>query len=193
VGIAHPTPGDINDMSNYRRSLTTGGIFFFTVVTYRRRPFLIDSFFRKLLREAIADVRKTQPFSIDAWVLLPDHLYCIWTLPVDDNDYSKRWGRIKTTFSKQAKQRLYLSKWMNESKLKHGESTNWQRRFWEHEIKDESDFNNHIDYIHYNPVKHGLENAVKDWPFSSFHRYVKNGIYSVDWASSSLFEPKFGE
>ena len=180
-------------MSNYRRSLTRGGTFFFTVVTYRRQDFLVDAEARQFLRYAITEVRKTQPFTIDAWVLLPEHLHCIWTLPEDDNDFSKRWGRIKAIFSKKAKNYLHQSQWMNRSKQKHGESTIWQRRFWEHEIKSQRDFNHHMDYIHYNPVKHGLVKKVSDWPYSSFHLCVKRNIYPVNWTSKSNFDNNFGE
>lgn len=180
-------------MSHYRRSLTRGGTFFFTVVTYRRQDFLVNAEARRFLRDAITEVRKTQPFTIDAWVLLPEHLHCIWTLPEGDYDFSKRWGRIKAIFSKKAKNYLYQSKLMNISKQKHGESTIWQRRFWEHEIKSQQDFNHHMDYIHYNPVKHGLVSKVNDWPYSSFHLYVKKKVYPINWVSNSNFDNNFGE
>lgn len=180
-------------MSNYRRSLTTGGTFFFTVVTYRRQKFLCEEPSRQLLRQAIMQVRATQPFIIDAWVLLPDHMHCIWTLPEGDHDFSKRWGRIKALFSKNSKHTLYQEKWINESKKRHGESTLWQRRFWEHEIRDEKDFNNHLDYIHYNAVKHGLVENVKDWPYSSFFRYVREGGYPMNWALEIESEADYGE
>ena len=180
-------------MSNYRRSLTMGGTFFFTVVTYRRQKFLTEPFARQFLREAIMEVRKTQPFIIEAWVLLPDHLHCVWTLPKNDADFSKRWGRIKALFSKKARNDLYQEKWMNKSKIKHAESTVWQRRFWEHEIRDEKDFNNHLDYIHHNPIKHGLVEYLKDWQYSSFHRYVKSGFYPQNWALQINQSIGFGE
>ena len=180
-------------MSNYRRSSTMGGTFFFTVVTYRRQTFLTEAFARQFLREAIVEVRKTQPFIIDAWVLLPDHLHCIWTLPENDADFSKRWGRIKALFSKQAKSRLHQEKWMTKSKVKHAESTIWQRRFWEHQIQDERDFNNHIDYIHYNPIKHKLVDHLNNWSYSSFHRYVKNNIYPQNWSAQINEDFDFGE
>ena len=107
-------------------------------------------------------------------------MHCIWTLPKNDSDYSKRWGMIKAGFTKQIQQLLPEMTVSDSRKNKH-EASVWQRRFWEHEIRDQNDLNNHIDYIHYNPVKHGLVKYVKDWPFSTFHRYVKEGIYPEDW------------
>jgi putative transposase len=168
-------------MSNYRRANTSGACYFFTVVTFRRRPILTDDDCRIWLRNAISNTRKTHPFTIDAWVLLPDHLHCIWTLPVNDNDFSVRWNGIKRRFTRLAKHRFHKPEWVNASRQKHREATIWQRRFWEHQIRDDSDYQHHVDYIHYNPVKHGLVNSVVDWPYSSFHRFVKQGIYSTHW------------
>lgn len=167
-------------MSNYRRANVTGGTYFFTVVTYRRQPFLCDDDVRNALRDGIKQIRQRFPFEIDAWVLLPDHLHCIWTLPKGDADFGKRWSMIKRYVSKHCT-RLKRDDWMNESKHKRMESTVWQRRFWEHKIRDERDFEKHMDYIHFNPVKHGHVKNVSDWPCSTFHRYVKKGTYSVDW------------
>ena len=170
-------------MSNYRRADVRGGCYFFTVVTYRRRPILTDPPARHLLREAILTTRQNYPFIIDAWVLLPDHLHCIWTLPEGDNDFSTRWNIIKAWFSRQAKTLYHQAEWLNTSKTKHRESTLWQRRFWEHLIRDEEDFIRHVDYIHFNPVKHALVTTVKEWPYSTFHRYVAEGIYPQNWGS----------
>lgn len=130
-------------------------------------------------------VRETHPFVVEAWVLLPDHMHCIWTLPEGDTGYSKRWGLIKSTFTKGAKG------WMptpppNASRRKHREGTVWQRRSWEHMLRDDRDFSNHCDYIHYNPVKHGLVTAPGDWPYSTFHRAVHAGLYPPDWGSSPV-------
>ena len=168
-------------MSNYRRATTSGASYFFTVVTFRRQKFLTDDDCRAWLRKAIIKTRVRYPFTIDAWVLLPDHLHCIWTLPQDDADFSVRWNGIKRRFTIQAKQRLHKPEWMNASKQKHRESTIWQRRFWEHQIRDDRDYQQHMDYIHYNPVKHGLVERVQDWPYSSFHRFVEQGLYMASW------------
>jgi putative transposase len=176
VGIAHHGVGDL---SNYRRALATGATYFFTVVTFKRRPFLIEPRCLKALREAIIEVREEMPFGIDAWVLLPDHFHCIWSLPDGDFDYSGRMGRIKAAFSKQ--RRFLQSENISSSMHKHRESGLWQRRFWEHIIRDELDYEQHMNYIHYNPVKHGYVAAVRDWPHSTFHRYVRQGVYSFEW------------
>jgi putative transposase len=170
-------------MSRYRRLRALGGCFFFTVVTERRRRFLTQEAPRRWLREAIAETRAEHPFAIDAWVLLPDHLHCIWTLPESDADFSTRWGLIKRRFSLRAKALLQRDDWVSPSKRKHREATIWQRRFWEHCIRDDRDYEAHMDYIHFNPVKHGLVERVSDWPFSTFHRHVAAGTYPPDWAA----------
>ncbi|MFM8333295.1 MAG: REP-associated tyrosine transposase [Candidatus Methylumidiphilus sp.] len=168
-------------MSHYRRDYTPGATYFFTVVTYRRRAFLCDDDVRAALRDAIQLTRVHYPFVIEAWVLLPDHLHCIWKLPTDDADHSTRWQLIKHRVTDTCP-RLHKPEWMTASKIKHRESTVWQRRHIEHRIRDDRDFANHCDYIHYNPVKHGLTNRPCDWPYSSFHRFVKRGIYPQHWA-----------
>jgi putative transposase len=171
-------------VSNYRRANAKGGTYFFTVVTYRRQKFLTLPESRHALRNAIVAAKLHCAFGIEAWVLLPDHMHCIWTLPENDSDFSIRWGLIKAHFTKQNKARLHNETWMNQSKLKHRESTIWQRRFWEHQIRDDYDFEKHVDYIHYNPVKHGYVDRVFDWPHSTCHRYVRSGIYPIAWAGS---------
>ena len=176
-------------MANYRRARTPGGSYFFTVVTYRRQPLLIQPESRRILREIVREVRRQYPFIIDAWVLLPEHMHCIWTLPPGDIDYSKRWGLIKAGFSKQASEMFKRVEWISPSKARHRESTLWQRRFWEHQIRDQSDFNRHVDYIHWNPVKHGHVARVIDWPYSTFHRDVQAGIYPKDWGGEAA--PRF--
>lgn len=172
-------------MSNYRRAKVAGGKFFFTVVSYRRQPILCDAPFRDALRAAITSVRRVRPFSIDAWVLLPDHLRCIWTLPPEDGDFSTRWSLIKRDVSLAIGARFRRDEWLSGSKLKHRESTIWQRRFWEHCIRDDEDYRNHVDYIHFNPVKHGLVSRAADWPHSTYHRFAQAGIYLPDWAGSA--------
>lgn len=172
-----------------------GGTYFFTVVTYRRQKIFSLQESRRILRNVIVDVRQKQPFKIDAWVLLPDHLHCIWTLPTQDSDFSKRWGLIKANFSKQAKGLFHRDAWMSASKRKHRETTISQRRFWEHRIRDEKDYAAHVDYIHFNPVKHGYVDQVRQWPYSTFHRFVRAGVYSMDWGSGQTInaDDGFGE
>lgn len=144
--------------------------------------FLCDEIVRDALRKGIKAAQATHPFTIDAWVLLPDHLHCIWTLPADDADFGVRWAMIKRNVTKQCSSALKRDEWMSPSKRKRKESTIWQRRFWEHLIRDEPDYERHMDYLHYNPVKHGLVEKIADWPHSTFHRYVRLGVYGVDWA-----------
>lgn len=171
-------------MSCYRRATATGSSYFFTVVAYRRRHILCDDAIRSTLRTAIEKVRQARPFVIDAWVLLPDHLHCVWTLPDDDADFSTRWMKIKRAVSLTCGENYRCANWVSTSKLKHRESTIWQRRFWEHQIRDEDDFARHVDYIHANPVKHGYVQQAKDWPYSTFHRFVRDGVYANNWGGT---------
>ncbi|MBS0307401.1 MAG: transposase [Proteobacteria bacterium] len=171
-------------MSRYRRATQTGSSYFFTVVTHRRQPILCDDMVRTALRDAIATVRAARPFQIDAWVLMPDHLHCIWTLPEGDADFSVRWMMIKRGVSIACRAAYRRDDWITASREKHRESSIWQRRFWEHHIRNEDDFERHVDYIHYNPVKHGYAESVADWPYSTFHRHVRNGLYPHDWGGS---------
>lgn len=172
-------------MSRYRRASQTGASYFFTVVTYRRQPILCDVPVRSALRAAIQAVRTARPFAIDAWVLLPDHLHCIWTLPEGDADFSMRWMMIKRAVSNACREQYRRGDWINASKQKHRESTIWQRRFWEHRIRDERDFERHADYIHFNPVKHGHAESAAAWPHSTFHRFVREGLYRTDWSGKN--------
>ncbi len=168
-------------MSRYRRATAGGSSYFFTVVAYRRQPILCDDSIRNALRAAIVRVRVARPFEIDAWVLMPDHLHCVWTLPEGDADFSSRWMKIKRSVSLACGEEYRRDDLLSASKLKHRESTIWQRRFWEHQIRDEEDFARHVDYIHFNPVKHGHVQQVADWPYSTFHRYVRDGVYAQAW------------
>lgn len=181
-------------MSNYRRANTKGGTYFFTVITYRRQKILCNEEMRIALREGIRQVQEAHPFVIDAWVLLPDHLHCIWTLPEGDADFGIRWAMIKRFVTKQCRL-LHRDDWMTASKRKRKESTLWQRRFWEHQIRDEQDYERHLDYIHFNPVNHGLVESVVDWPYSTFHRFVTNEVYQENWAGDSIvtIDGGFGE
>jgi putative transposase len=164
-------------MPDYRRSYVPGGSFFFTVNLLERYPNDLLTKHIELLREAVRLVRAEYPLQIDAWVVLPDHMHCVWSLPPGDTDYTLRWRLIKAAFSKQ------LPKTERRSPVREarGERGIWQRRFWEHTLRDERDYAAHVDYVHFNPVKHGYVKAVMDWPHSTFHRYVAEGVYSTDW------------
>ena len=171
-------------MPNYRRA-KEGNTYFFTVVTYNRQPILCLEICRKVLKEVIIETKSAHPFEIDAWVLLPDHIHCIWQLPEGDRDYSMRWGLIKKEFTKRTKG-LVGTAHPTRSRERHREGTVWQRRFWEHQIRDERDFSAHFDYIHYNPVKHGLARSPRDWLYSTFHKHVQTGIYPMEWGMSEI-------
>jgi putative transposase len=164
-------------MTNYRRYRITGGTYFFTVNLEERKRRLLTEHIT-ILRDAFRVVKNAHPFVIDAVVVLPEHLHTIWTLPEGDDDFSLRWRQIKSAFSRVIENEEKISS----SRLRKQERGLWQRRFWEHAIRDEDDFNRHIDYIHFNPVKHGYVQRTVDWQFSSFHRYVRLGILPADWA-----------
>jgi len=183
-------------MPEYRRADTQGGTYFFTVNTDRRQPILTETTVRLALREGIMEARERFPFEILAWVLLPDHLHCIWTLPDGDADFAKRWGIIKRHVSSRCGAALNNEKCLSESRRKRKETSLWQRRYWEHCIRDEKDFISHVEYIHWNPVKHGLVKRVADWPYSTFHRSVAQGMYPADWGgdfAGRWKEAVFGE
>lgn len=163
-------------MSNYRRA-RDGRLYFFTLATDLRRPLLTQAELRNALRLAIEQVRMRYPFRIHAWVLLPEHLHCIWELPEEDADYARRWSLIK----RQTSQQLRVPATVSLSRHLRRECGLWQRRFWEHQIRDQYDYQRHLDYLHWNPVKHGLVSQVADWPWSSFHRLVRQGVYPADW------------
>lgn len=121
---------------------------------------------------------------VDGMVVLPDHIHAIWTLPKGDDDFSNRWRVFKATFTKQINPKLYEP--ISKSRYKKGERGIWQRQFWEHNIRDNKDFENHMDYLHYNPVKHGYVKSVVDWEFSTFHRLIKRGVYTKDWGADFI-------
>ncbi len=158
-------------MSNYRRSRLKGGAFFFTIVTHNRFPIFKDVINIRALRKIILEVSVELPFEEVACVILHDHIHSIWQLPESDCNYPKRWGTIKARFTK------YM-------RINGFDGPVWQKRFWEHTIKDAKDLNSHIDYIHYNPLKHGYVDEVIDWPYSSFKRYVDDSYYSIDWGNN---------
>jgi putative transposase len=163
----------------YRRDYTNGASYFFTVVMFRRLPLLGNREAVDILREAIRAEKARRPFQIDAMVILPDHIHAIWTLPTDDADYSIRWRNIKRSFTQHIEPDNRPT--VFGSRQRKGEQAIWQRRFWEHRIRDEKDFNQHIEYIHYNPVKHGLVKRPIDWQYSSIHRYIRQRIVTPDW------------
>jgi putative transposase len=164
-------------MTDYRRNFIAGGSFFFTVNLADRRLGLLTAYIDDL-RASFRKTRHRHPFTIDAMVVLPDHLHAVWTLPKGDGDFATRWRLIKSGFSRQ----VLTGEKISDSRRAKAERGIWQRRYWEHTIRDEIDFARHIDYIHINPVKHGLVARVRDWPYSSFHRMVKIGTYPEDWA-----------
>ena len=175
-------------MTNYRRSRIAGASYFFTVnLADRSQTLLTDHI--GLLRSAFEYTRERHPFIVDAIVVLPEHIHAIWTLPEGDSDFALRWRLIKTVFSRG----LPLGEHRSGSRERKGERGIWQRRYWEHLIRDEADFSRHVDYIHINPVKHGLVPQVAAWPYSSFHRYVQAGILPGDWAGDAGVELAGGE
>ena len=151
-------------MSNYRRNYINGGTWFFTVnLRNRKSDLLIRQI--EIFRAAVAQVKRCKPFNINAWVVLPEHMHCVWTLPSNDDDFSGRWRDIKKRFTRDVETKSI-----------------WQPHFWEHTIRNEEDYRRHVEYIYLNPVKHGWVTRVQDWPFSTFHRDVRLGLYPLDWA-----------
>ena len=164
-------------MSNYRRIWVPGGTYFFTVkLADRKRRLLIEHV--DVLRESFHVTRVARPFDMLAVVILPDHLHCIWRLPEGDADNADRWARIKSGFSR----RLPADERRSASRLSRRERGIWQRRYWEHLVRDDDDLRRHVDYIHINPVKHGHAARVAEWPYSSFRSWVEKGAYPMDWA-----------
>ena len=169
-------------MTDYRRFHHPGATWFFTVnlVERHEKSLLVDRI--DDLRAAFSYVKNRHPFEIDAVVILPDHLHCIWTLPETDTDFSTRWSLIKGYFSRH----IDKGEAITESRRKRRERGIWQRRFWEHMIRNEDDYRRHVDYIHWNPVKHGHSVRVSDWPHSSFHQFVDRGFYTGDWGGGGI-------
>jgi len=169
-------------MPNWRRAFVPGGTFFFTVVTDQRRPVFHSENARIILGNVIRECLQSHPSEVRAIVLLPDHLHAIWCMPPGDTNYSGRWQWIKTHFTKR-----WLASGGSECAVSQGRKDDgrrgvWQPKFWEHTIEEEDDFESHFDYIHYNPVKHGYVRCPVDWEWSSFHRWVRRGVYSKRWA-----------
>lgn len=167
-------------MVQYRRNLVKGGTYFFTVALLNRHSNTLTQHI-DILRESVKAARKNHPFEIIAWVVLPEHLHAVWQLPTDDSDYSSRWRAIKSHFVRGLEKQGVIVNMRDD-----GSALVWQRRFWEHTIKDEDDLCRCVDYCYINPVKHGLVNAVVDWPYSSFHRDVKRSIYPSNWADINI-------
>ncbi len=163
-------------MVRYRRNLASGGTFFLTVTLADRKSSALTDH-AVALRAAVKRTRRQHPFTIDAVVVLPDHFHMIMTLPAGDADFSNRLSLIKRRFTT-----AVLKTGIAIARHPNGELALWQRRFWEHTIRDESDYERHVDYVHFNPVKHHLVASVRDWRYSSFHLYVRNGVLPEDWA-----------
>jgi len=180
-------------MPNYHRVFVEGATYFFTVVTFNRLPLLTTDEGRAILHDAWLEVQGRFPFRTVAVCLLPEHLHCIWSLPEGEAGYPLRWKEIKRLFTRSYLALVGPGEERNTSRLKQGEAAIWQRRYWEHLIRDEADLHRHMDYIHYNPVKHGLVQRVVDWPWSSFHRYVRMGYYERDWGGALEEEMRCGE
>ncbi len=178
-------------MPNYIRNFD-GKVYAFTLLAFERRKIFCQTDFLFALKQSIIEVRQTYPFTIVAWVQMPDHLHCILQFEQKDNDFSRIWGLIKRKTTQRCPQ-YHLSMYdLSISKVKRNEKGIWHRRFYEHLIRDEQDLTNHLNYIHFNPVKHGLVKNVADWQYSSFHRYVKMGFYPSDWAMDNALQT-FGE
>jgi putative transposase len=172
-------------MPNYRRVWIPGGTYFFTVALADRRSTLLTTRIAEL-RTAFHTTRKARPFTTDAIVVLPDHIHAIWTLPSGDADYATRWAHVKATFSRA----LPASERASASRVRKRERGIWQRRYWARAIVDEKDFAAHVDYVHINPVKHALVSCAREWPWSSFHRYVRDGVLAQTWAATGDSLPR---
>ncbi len=166
-------------MPDYRRLRIAGGSFFFTVNLADRRSSLLTDRIDDL-RYAVRRARTLAPFRIEGWVVLPDHMHAVWTLPAGDSDFPRRWRTIKDLFSR----RVEPDEMRSDSRASQGERGIWQRRYWEHAIRDDRDMAAYLDYVHFNPAKHGYVSHPANWPYSSFRACVARGLYPSDWAGS---------
>lgn len=162
---------------DYRRAWHAGGTYFFTINCLQRKNNNLLVRHIDKLRQAILKVKNAHPFKIHSWVVLPEHMHCIVELPIGDSDFATRLRLIKMLFSRSISKDEYRS----DVRKQRRERGIWQRRYWEHLIKDEKDYQAHMDYVHINPVKHGLVKQVKDWPYSTFHKMVEQGVYAQNW------------
>jgi len=175
-------------MSNYCRYRVAGGTYFFTINLLERRSDLLVHHI-DALREAVRRTRRARPFRIDGWVVLPDHIHCVITLPDGDADFSNRIKAIKIRFVRA----IPATGRRTRVRAARGERAIWQRRFWEHAIRSDADYARHMDYIHFNPVKHGHVASAQEWPYSTFHRLVKTGLYPADWGGAAVDDIPTGE
>ncbi len=174
---------------DYRRNFQPGGTFFFTLVTAGRHGLFEDADALALFRDVLREVKAQRPFRIEAWVVMPDHVHMIWTLPLADSDFSGRWSKIKSQFTRQWLTRGGREMPITAGKSREGRRGVWQPKFIEHTIRDEDDLIAHVEYVHYNPVKHGYVACPKDWPNSSFTEYVRRGFYPLEWCCGSEVRP----
>jgi putative transposase len=177
VSALRPLEGELVVIPDYRRYRVPGGCYFFTVNLLERRGNDLLTRHIDRLRDAVRTVRRARPFAIEACVVLPDHLHCVWTLPPGDSDFSTRWRLVKTIFARS----LPVHERRSEVRRRRHERGIWHRRFWEHAIRDDRDFGTHVDYVHFNPVKHGYVAAPADWPHSTFRACVRRGLYPEGW------------
>ena len=175
-------------MPDYRRYRVPGGTYFFTINLLNRRSDLLIRHI-EALRESVRRTRIERPFHIDAWVVLPEHVHCVITLPPGDDDFSNRIKAIKIRFVRAVEP----DEWRSPARAVKGERGIWQRRFWEHVIRDDDDYARHLDYVHFNPVKHGHATSVAQWPYSTFHHCVRTGIYPMDWGGGEIDDIAAGE
>lgn len=173
-------------MANWRRVFESGGTYCFTLVTENRTPIFSDPNARSILHRSLADCRARWPFKMLAIVLMPDHLHTLWRLPPGDCAYPMRIGWMKKEFTKAWLAFGGREQLRSESRLRHRRRGVLQRKYWEHTIRSELDLRRHMDYIHYNPVKHGHVACSRDWPWSSFHRYLGAGVYGEDWGCKEM-------
>ena len=169
----------------YRRSTAAGASYFFTLVTYRRQPLLGEAGAVGIFERALRSVQSRRPFTLEAQVVMPDHLHAIWTLPDGDCDYATRWRLIKEAFTRAYGETHRLPA-RDMTRRARGEQAVWQRRYWEHLIRDERDFSAHLDHIHYNPARHGFVAAPRDWSHSTFSDWVLLGTYEANWGSDEM-------
>lgn len=183
-------------MPNYHRIFIPGGTFFFTVNTYHHQPIFTNPDVFSLFRKSVTAVMEKHPFCEEAYCILPNHIHTLWTLPEHDSDYSLRWRAIKGNFSRWYQELYGAVIVQNKSHRNRKEAAIWQRRYWEHLIRDDRDYNNHMDYIHFNPVKHGLVRLPQEWIWSSLVIHVKNGYYPPDWGDGmehGIPDKEYGE